>query len=529
MVDSEGFSQAGLNTSRITKRKLVRPYTEGRTTNTHAVWLVTDASDRLDVAMDEPADPDGLGGEGTDTVGTARVLAAPRTPTEAEREEHDVSLVPCRPWCRFCVMGRRLERRHLTQSGDRDDDRPRVFAEYGYFSGDSKPMLVAKDRRIGMTFAADGTMMEGGDPHAARLLAKWIDGLGCQKVSVRTDGEPSICELIRRVRELRAEGTTTMDVSPPGDSAGNGTAERAILTVGDLVRTTKAVVEEKALEGRNAGPRRTAWMVYSAAQVICACMVGADGLAPFRRLQGRKFGTPLAGFGERVWLRDPILERANKFNPRCTEARLLGFQPHVIPPHRGGFRRVSHANADDGWKVVSQKDPFSAADLESTPAEFTCSRGTRGKVNLAAQRLERHPVDALPPNPDHDPVPRRLYLKQRDFMAHGTSDHCPVCRALVSGGRAQGHTEECRIRVEGELRKTEEGKARLRAAASRVGDALMERALKRVRFAENRDDDNAEMPGATSASAPSSLPAAAATTNSLPVLSSEPALPCFAK
>ena len=31
--------------------------------------------------------------------------------------------------------------------------------------------------------------------------------------------------------------------------------------------------------------------------------------------------------------------------------------------------------------------------------------------------------------------------------------------------------QECRIRVEGEIRKTEEGKARLRAAASRVGDA----------------------------------------------------------
>ena len=44
--------------------------------------------------MDEPADPDGLGRVVTDTVGTARVLAAPRTPTKTEREEHDVSHVP---------------------------------------------------------------------------------------------------------------------------------------------------------------------------------------------------------------------------------------------------------------------------------------------------------------------------------------------------------------------------------------------------------------------------------------------------
>ena len=54
------------------------------------------------------------------------------------------------------------------------------------------------------------------------------------------------------------------------------------MTVGGLVRTTKAVVEENVLEGRDAGPRLTAWMVHHAAQVICACMVGADGLTPFR-------------------------------------------------------------------------------------------------------------------------------------------------------------------------------------------------------------------------------------------------------
>ena len=128
-------------------------------------------------------------------------------------------------------MGRGLERRHLTQSSDRDD-RPRVYADKSYLSGDSAPLLVAEDRRTDMTFAAAVSMKGGGDPHAARMLAKWVDGLGCQEVTVSTDGEPNTCELIRRVRELRAEGTTTVDeISLPGDSAGNGIAERAILTV----------------------------------------------------------------------------------------------------------------------------------------------------------------------------------------------------------------------------------------------------------------------------------------------------------
>ena len=73
-----------------------------------------------------------------------------------------------------------------------------------------------------------------------------------------------------------------------------------------------------------------------------------------------------------------------------------------------------------------------------------------------------------------------------------------------------------RIRFEGELRKTEEERARFRAAASRVGDAPTGRALKRVRFAEDQDDDNAEVPEPTSESAPSNIPAEAASSSSAP-------------
>ena len=106
-MDSKGFSQARLNTNRIKKREPVRPHTEGRTRNTHAVWPVMETTDQLDVDMDEPVDPQGLGEEVTGTVGTARVLAAPQTPTKAEREEHDVSHVPLSPLVSILCHGKR--------------------------------------------------------------------------------------------------------------------------------------------------------------------------------------------------------------------------------------------------------------------------------------------------------------------------------------------------------------------------------------------------------------------------------------
>ena len=224
-----------------------------------------------------------------------------------------------------------------------------------------------------------------------------------------------------------------------------------------------------------------------------------------------------------------MLDRVNKFNPRCVEAQFLGSclrsSRHVVVDFDGRFRlvrTVKRGSSDDRWTGVQSRDFYSVGDLEMTPAEFTCSRGTRGEVNPAAQRLERQPADVLPPNPDHDPVPRRLYLKQKDFLAHGTSDHCPGCRALVSGGRAQGHTEDCRIRVEGERRKTKEESGRLPAAATRVGDAATRRELKRVPLAGDRVENSAQMPtGPQSVSASSTLPPEIASSSPEPAFPAE--------
>ena len=118
-------------------------------------------------------------------------------------------------------MKRRLERRHLTQTGDRDDHKPRVFADYGHISVDSTLLLVAaKDRRTGMVFCCSRLDEGWCDIRTPRLLAKWIDGLECQEVTIRSNLEPSICELVRRARELCEEGATTVDeVSQPGDSS----------------------------------------------------------------------------------------------------------------------------------------------------------------------------------------------------------------------------------------------------------------------------------------------------------------------
>ena len=50
-------------------------------------------------------------------------------------------------------------------------------ADYGYFTGDSTPLQLAKNMRVGRVLIAAVSICW--DPHATRLLAKWIDGCQC--------------------------------------------------------------------------------------------------------------------------------------------------------------------------------------------------------------------------------------------------------------------------------------------------------------------------------------------------------------
>jgi len=201
-------------------------------------------------------------------------------------------------------MGRGLERRHERGARGESDSRPYIFADHGYLSGDSTPLLVAKDRTSEMVFAAAVSRKGASDLHVARMLAKWIDSLGSPTVTLRTDGEPSIREVARRAQELRTDGSTTvLEITSPGDSAGNGIAERRVGVIGGIVRTLKAETEERAPAGKEAGPRLVAWMVQHAAHQANVCARGSDGFSPCRRWKGREFGTPLVGFAEKIWFR----------------------------------------------------------------------------------------------------------------------------------------------------------------------------------------------------------------------------------
>ena len=205
-------------------------------------------------------------------------------------------------------------------------------------------------------------------------------------------------------------------------------------------------MEESALGGRAVGPRLAAWMVHHAAWVICVCSVGTSGLTPFRRLKGRRFGTPLAGFGQRVWLRELPLEKVNKFNPRCVEARLLGFclrsSRYIVVDFDGRLRfvrTVKRTSSEGRWTIASPRDPFSAGDLGMTPAEFTCSKGTpeeshscRSTFGWGHQLMSFHPTQIMDQSRGGQTSSREIFWNMERRTIVRVAEHSSVVAEFAS-------------------------------------------------------------------------------------------------
>ena len=60
-------------------------------------------------------------------------------------------------------------------------------------------------------------------------------------------------------------------------------------------------------------------------------------------------------------------------------------------------------------------------------------------------------------------VPRRLYLRTRDFKEHGATRGCKVCIAMARGSKGVPHTEACRKRMTEAIAETDEGRERAKA------------------------------------------------------------------
>ena len=473
-----GFSPAGLSPEvcPTDDGQTIRPVrNEGAARERNVVGFdlggVEDAQEECKVgphAEEEPnMDCESDGGEFGERV---RLLPKPRTPSKAEWERHVVSHVPFRDWCRHCVAGRGLERRHQRHPG----------------RGDATPMLVAKDRRTGMVFALPVERKGAADPHAVEQLAAWVYMLGSSQMAIRSDGEPAVMQFAAAVRDARRPGSvTTLETSAPGDHAGNGLAERAVGLVGGMVRTLKNELEFNCQMQIPPESKTIAWMVVHATTLLNLDTVGPDGKVPFERWRGRGHHMGRCVFGKRVWYRvGPSTDRT-KAEDRMEPGIFVGFRMKsseyilIANGEATTARTIRRSPVPERWT-----NPEEIVNIPVWPWDRP-GHWQAAAVRPMGERRDRNhePDEALLPKPPAEAGPsKRVYLKQSDFDAHGLTQGCPGCRAMREGIRAQGHSAICRARMEELLRGTAKGQQRLEEAERRTRDTAGERAAKRIKL-----------------------------------------------
>ena len=167
---------------------------------------------------------------------------------------------------------------------------------------------------------------KGADDYAIEAVGKEIDLSGLTKMSIKSDQEPAILNLIQAVRRERPETIECMtpEESPVGESKSNGAIENAIRNVQGQVRTLKLMLEERYKVRIGENHMVLPWLVKYAGVLINICRVGQDGKTPYERRRGRKWKKALPVFGECIWWLRPESAGAQKLETRWENGIYLG-------------------------------------------------------------------------------------------------------------------------------------------------------------------------------------------------------------
>ena len=124
--------------------------------------------------------------------------------------------------------------------------------------------------------------------------------MGYRRILVRTDGEPVILDLWKKVQE-QWSGEVVKVESAAGEHNTNADAEQAVQQIeGDMRKWLDATND--SIKGRLPPTHQLlAWLVEHVASIHRRTYVGTDGRTPLERLRGRRGRDVMVEFAEAVF------------------------------------------------------------------------------------------------------------------------------------------------------------------------------------------------------------------------------------
>ena len=122
----------------------------------------------------------------------------PMLPSQAEIDEHNITHLPFRRWCPFCLRGRGISSGHFSRKEADESQVPVIAVDY-CFLGEA-PVLFVKDQRTKSVCAHPVPSKGIAHPFGSKQLLKDVESLGYKKIILRGDQEPSIQALLGQVK-----------------------------------------------------------------------------------------------------------------------------------------------------------------------------------------------------------------------------------------------------------------------------------------------------------------------------------------
>ena len=252
---------------------------------------------------------------------TCRKVLSPLEPSQQDIEDHQLTHLPFRNWCRFCCRGRGVELPHR-RAREEGKKLPELHFDFCFLGdegkkgvksevGETLPILVVREVGTKMLLSAGAPSKSTGTFIARRCLA-FLKEIGCAAcdVIVKTDHEPAITSIISEVGRMRVAsggGRWLVENSPVGSSASNGVVERAIRSVSQQIRVMKDTLEHKAKITIGARHPLMTWLAEYAGHLLNRFEVAHDGTTSYERLKGKSANTLGIEFGESIlWKRRPV-------------------------------------------------------------------------------------------------------------------------------------------------------------------------------------------------------------------------------
>ena len=412
-----------------------------------------------------------------------KVRTQPVQPSKKEVEEHEVTHYPYRSWCRYCVAASGRRDKHASVSQNADDEIACIACDYGFFTSKEDeekpkeelekkytPFLATIDEKTKSTFG-DVVHRKGADDWSIKVLLEHIVDLGHPKIKLRSDGERPIKALLAQVAaELKRKGVTVVpDQTPMGDSQAGGVQEAAVKTVKDKTRCIwLQFCEMHGIKAETGNHRHQLlpWAVRYAGQLHTRTVKGADGRTGWQRTKGgwRDYPRKAIKWGEKV----QYVEGGAKMKPQlegkfASEGIFLGFiertEEYIIGTPEGCVKTkdVHRLRPDEA------SDPVLVTSVRGKPWQMTPSMPREAAPEDLPVRIvvePEIPISELPVRAEVSATSRRPYRvsvrKNVELEKYGFTQECRGCIHSAAGLAAREHSEECRARIEREMRQDPE-------------------------------------------------------------------------